>query len=118
MNEIEKVQKYASDNLRLSELHEKKIIEVEALFQEAKDYFENADSDNTKRSYGSDWRHFSNWCENTKLISLPVKPETLILYLTELAREFKASTIKRRLSTIAGFTKKTVLKLLWFTIKK
>ena len=101
MNQIEKVQKYASDKLSLSELHEEKLIEVKALFQEAKDYFDSADSHNTKRSYRSDWIHFSNWCENNKLVSLPVKPETLILYLTELAREFKASTIKRRLSTIA-----------------
>jgi len=101
MNQIEKVQNCASDNLRLSELHEEKLIEVKALFQEAKDYFDNADADNTKRSYRSDWIHFSNWCEKNNSVSLPVKPETLILYLTELAREFKASTIKRRLSTIA-----------------
>ena len=101
MNEIEKVQNCASDNLTLSELHEEKLVEVKALFQEAKDHFENADADNTKRSYRSDWIHFSSWCENNRLISLPVKPETLILYLTELARQYKASTIKRRLSTIA-----------------
>ena len=101
MNQIEKVQKHASDKLTLSELQDKKLIEVKALFQEAKDYFDNADADNTKRSYRSDWLHFSKWCEENNLVSLPVKPETLILYLTELAREFKASTIKRRLSTIA-----------------
>ena len=71
------------------------------LFQEARHYFENADAENTKKAYGSDWRHFSNWCENNGLVSLPVKPATLILYLTELARQYKASTIKRRLSTIA-----------------
>ena len=102
MNKIEKIQKYASDNLTLSELQHKKLTQVKALFQEAKDYFENADSANTKKSYRSDWLHFLNWCETNNLVSLPVKPETLILYLTELAREFKTSTIKRRLSTIAS----------------
>lgn len=57
----------------------------------------------TRRAYRSDWQLFTNWCEeNGFVITLPIEPEVVAAYLTELFDEKKAiSTIQRKLAAIA-----------------
>lgn len=44
---------------------------------------------------------FTSWCDHRALASLPAEPSTVVLYLTDLARTAKTSTIRRRLSGIS-----------------
>lgn len=55
----------------------------------------------TLRAYESDWADFTAWCEKRGLQSCPAAPATVALYLTELAEKKKASTLARRLVSIA-----------------
>lgn len=58
-----------------------------------------------EKNYASDrnrnWKHFVSFCQERKLESLPAKPETTILYVNELAKSNKLSTIRRKLSAIS-----------------
>jgi integrase len=75
----------------------------------------------TVRAYAADWRHFTAWCSEHGLASLPATPDTVALYLADLARgddpaepeapaqrpdqapgrkPLKVSTIARRLTVI------------------
>ena len=67
----------------------------------AEGYFRAAQAENTRRAYGSDWKHFSTWCRATVQGSLPASPETLVLYLSMLAETAKVSTLTRRISAIS-----------------
>jgi hypothetical protein len=72
-----------------------------ATAEKAKQYAERARSTNTRRAYKADWDHFAAFCDSHGLTALPAAPETLGLYLTELAETgYKASTLQRRLSAI------------------
>lgn len=55
---------------------------------------------NTITAYQSDWTQFTQFCELNNLVSLPAHPNTILLYLSELSKTHKLSTIKRRLSSI------------------
>jgi len=55
----------------------------------------------TNKAYASDWAHFAAWCSTHGLDSLPAEPETVALYVTDLASSLKPSTITRRLASIA-----------------
>lgn len=65
----------------------------------------------TRRAYDSDWRHFCAWCERHNLASLPARPETVVLYITDLARPTdgtpprRSSTIIRKLTSINSMHK-------------
>lgn len=72
-----------------------------ATIAEASQYFRRAKADNTRRAYGADWRHFSTWCAQRGREALPASVETLVVYLTELARTHKAGTLSRRLSAVS-----------------
>lgn len=77
------------------------VVVTEELVQKASGYITAAKADNTKKAYGSDWMHFEEWCESKGLQSLPAGPETICLYIADLAEKYKISTIRRRLATIA-----------------
>jgi len=75
---------------------------VAPLAERARGYAERAKADNTVRAYRADWRDFAAWCEARAQPALPAPPETVALYLTDLAgMGRKASTIGRRLSAIS-----------------
>lgn len=76
-------------------------IEEYALSEEARQYINNSKADNTKRSYSSDWADFTAYCLANKAQVLPANIETVIDYLTELARTAKVSTINRRATAIS-----------------
>lgn len=81
---------------------------LERLAERARGYVEAASSNNTRKAYASDWKHFSAWCRRQNLSPLPPDPQVVGLYITACAsgtaeRGMKAnsvSTIERRLSAI------------------
>lgn len=79
---------------------------LSGLVEKARDYVRKSSSDNTRRAYASDWKHFTEWCEHKGLAVLPPKPQTVGLYITALAsppegqKPASVSTIERRLSAL------------------
>lgn len=70
----------------------------------ARRYFESARAPATARAYASDLADFETWCkiEAGGLQTLPATPETVALYIADMAgRGLKASTISRRLTAIS-----------------
>lgn len=68
---------------------------------EAEAYHSQARAAATLRAYRTDWRAFEAWCATHQLTSLPAAPETVALYITEMARRAKVSTVTRHLASIA-----------------
>ena len=57
-------------------------------------------SKNTLRAYKADILSFNAFCANLNLNSLPAQPKTVSLFLTELSKKSKYSTLKRKLAAI------------------
>jgi integrase len=74
---------------------------LERLGTRARTYVTAAKAENTLRAYRSDWREFESWAAHVGLQALPATPETVALYIADLAEVAKASTIARRLTSIA-----------------
>lgn len=72
-----------------------------ATIAEADAYHMQARASATLRAYRADWRAFDAWCAAHELAALPAAPETIALYITDLARRAKVSTIMRHLASIA-----------------
>jgi site-specific recombinase XerD len=72
-----------------------------ALRDRAREFATASRSDATLAAYASDLRHFWAWTEANDLAGLPATPETVALYLTSMADDFKASTISRRVAAIS-----------------
>lgn len=66
----------------------------------ARAFMEAAKSENSRRAYRSDWRHFESWCRSHGLVCLPAAPETIALYLTALAADHKPASLQRKLTSI------------------
>src|SRR4051812_6212660 len=74
---------------------------LEELGERASAYIDGAKSENTRRSYRSDWADFSAWCQKYRRASMPALPDTVAYYLADRSQDLKTSTLKRRLATIA-----------------
>ncbi len=61
----------------------------------------NSKSLNTLRAYQSDFNDFILFCSKNGFQSMPTIPKVLSLYLTELSKKTKYSTLKRRLASIS-----------------
>ena len=61
----------------------------------------NSKSLNTLRAYQSDFNDFSSFCRKNGFQSMPTLPKIISLYLTELSKKSKFSTLKRRLASIS-----------------
>jgi site-specific recombinase XerD len=101
--------------------------EILELQDEAKIHLANSKSENTKRAYRNDWTQFSEWCKTNGLLELPADPETIVYYITYLAKSLKASSIKRKMTAIsqrhetAGYpsaTKTALVKGVWDGIQR
>ena len=87
----------------------KTLAHLEQLTERARGYVEAASSANTRKAYGSDWKHFSSWCRRQGFALLPPDPQTVGLYITACAsgsvsgdkKSNSVSTIERRLSSLA-----------------
>lgn len=77
--------------------------EIATLIGEARAFAAAARSKSTLAAYESDWRDFTAWCAGHGMAECPATPETVVLYLTALARTVKPSTLARRLSSIARY---------------
>jgi len=60
----------------------------------------NSKSQNTLRAYKADIKSFEKFCKNLNLKSMPSDPKTVSLFITEISRKSKLSTIKRKLAAI------------------
>src|SRR5688572_26566651 len=67
----------------------------------ANEFVQHSKSANTVRAYQSDWTHFQNWCKSHGKPSLSAAPETVALYIADLAITHKPATITRRISAIS-----------------
>ena len=96
--------------------------------ERAREYADLAKAPNTLRAYRADWRDLAAWCAAHDRDPLPAAPETVALYLADLAAAGrKASTLQRRLSAIsqahqtAGHptpTKDAAVRALWAGIRR
>ncbi len=77
------------------------ITRLEQVAEDARDYARHAKAPNTLKAYRIDWADFSEWCALHRLEFLPATPQTVALYLSDLARTHKVSTLYRRLSGIS-----------------
>lgn len=71
------------------------------LLDRAREFATASRSEATLAAYASDLRHFSAWAETHGLASMPADPETVALYLTSMADEFRPSTLSRRVAAIS-----------------
>ena len=72
------------------------------LEEAAAGYVRASKAPNTIRGYQSDWRDFEDWCTHHGALLLPASPQTVALYLSDLAENgAKASTIQRRLASLS-----------------
>src|SRR5437763_3239687 len=74
--------------------------ELLRLANETRAFLIAAKAESTLRAYRTDWEHFQAWCRRHALSSLPAKPETVALYITDLAASHKPATLRRRLTVI------------------
>ena len=77
------------------------------LADQARDYRQSAWAAATLRAYRSDWRGFTAWCSDRGLDSLPAVPETVALYLSDMAGVKATATLQRHLTSIGQAHKAT-----------
>src|SRR5271154_189578 len=76
------------------------------LAEPARDYAQASASENTRKAYGSDWRHFSGWARRHGLPALPPDPQILGLYVAACAsgattgKPDSVATLERRISAL------------------
>jgi integrase len=79
---------------------------LEGLAETARDYAKAAASQNTRRAYASDWRHYTGWARRQGLPALPPDAQTIGLYIAACAsgsttgKPASVATIERRLSAL------------------
>ena len=72
------------------------------IMDRAREYARRSKASNTVRAYQADWRDFEAWCNEHRRRPLPATPDTVALYLTQMAEQGrKPSTITRRVSAIS-----------------
>jgi len=67
----------------------------------ALEYAKASRSPATLAAYRRDFTHFTSWCRDRGESAIPATPEVVAEYLTDLAAEFKPSTIARRLAAVS-----------------
>ena len=73
------------------------LAELEA---EASSYLTNSLSSNTRRAYRADWEDFQMWCKRRRFKPLPATERAVALYITELVRALKVSSIKKEIINV------------------
>jgi integrase len=63
-------------------------------------YAAQAQSENTRLAYASDWAMFQAWCELQGAVALPADPAVVLAFLVDTAGQVRVSTQRRRLSAI------------------
>jgi len=81
------------------------ITDIKKLQTETLENFQSSKSKNTVRAYRSDIADFIGFCNRHNLNYLPANPNTVTLYLTNLSKISKFSTLKRRLASLSMYHK-------------
>jgi integrase len=68
--------------------------------ERAAGYAAQAQSENTRLAYASDWAVFQAWCELQGVVAVPANPAVVLAFLVDTAGQVKVSTQRRRLSAI------------------
>lgn len=75
---------------------------IEELQEKAQEFREKNWSESTYRAYRAAWRMVDEWCKAHGKVSLPAKPATVDLYITELAMQGqKVSTINKKMVAVS-----------------
>jgi site-specific recombinase XerD len=90
-----------SHDLAVSTLQGGALVSLDRLAEQTRGFMEAAKTDNSRRAYRSDWRHFESWCRSHGLAYLPATPDTIALYLTALATDHKPASLQRKLTSIS-----------------
>ena len=77
------------------------VTDVKSLEIETLKNLKNSKANNTLRAYKADFRDFALFCQQNGFSSMPTDPKVLTLYLTQLSKSSKYSTLKRRLASIS-----------------
>ena len=75
--------------------------DLKSLHEATLNNLKSSKSNNTLRAYKSDFRDFGAFCVKHGLNSLPSDPNTVSLYITQLSKSSKISTLRRRLVSIS-----------------
>lgn len=79
------------------------IIPIKNLEEAANKFALESISESTRKSYQKDWENFSAFCRSRQLEPYPASPETVALYITELAIVgMSVATINRRCTSISA----------------
>ena len=77
------------------------ITDVKSLEIETLKNLKNSKANNTLRAYQSDFRDFSAFCVKNGFSPMPTQPKIVALYITNLSKSSKFSTLKRRIASIS-----------------
>jgi len=77
------------------------ITDVKSLEIETLKNLKNSKADNTLRAYRSDFSDFSKFCKKNGFLFMPTQPKIIALYITNLSKTSKFSTLKRRIASIS-----------------
>ena len=75
--------------------------DLKSLHEATLNNLKSSKANNTLRAYKSDFRDFGAFCAKHGLNSLPTEPKIVSLYLTHLSKNYKMSTLRRRLVSIS-----------------
>src|SRR5713226_807739 len=98
---LQRFQNAADDDYATVEGEQRALARLEQVAEDTRGYAAHAKAPNTLKAYRVDWADFPEWCALHRLEFLPATPQTVALYLTDLARTHKVSTLYRRLSGIS-----------------
>ena len=77
------------------------ITDIKSLEIETLKNLKNSKAHNTLRAYQADFNDFSSFCVKNGFSSLPTQPKIIALYITNLSKYSKFSTLKRRIASIS-----------------
>jgi integrase len=79
-----------------SDLLARLLVQAEVSFQAAR-------AGSTLRAYAHNWQQFRTWCAQNRLVALPARPQSVILYSTDLIKNQhkKLNTLVRRLAAVS-----------------
>ncbi len=75
--------------------------DLKSLHEATLNNLKSSKANNTLRAYKSDFRDFGAFCVKHGFKSLPSEPKIVSLYITHLSKNFKISTLRRRLVSIS-----------------
>ena len=76
------------------------VTDLKSLHEETLNNLKSSKANNTLRAYKSDFKDFSVFCAKHGFDSLPSEPKIVSLYITNLSKSSKISTLRRRLVSI------------------